>query len=649
MKCQFEKLILICKQDEVHIDFSPEVNYFWGQISAGKSSIVRLIDYCLGGQLERTPAISQELLSVELKAIMADNKVSFQREAQNSNKVQVTWVNVDGDRTNLLVPITSSRRGNPIYGEDIYTLSDLILYFFGVSPFKVHISRRIGAERLATLSFRDILWYCYLKQEYLDSSFFRLERPPHMYKSRYAFMFIIGFYSEKLSELEKKLSELRNEFYNKSEEFEKIKNFLEPFGYTNVYEIDNEITDLNKRLVNIKSQLDILKSDYVIDTNFADELRVKILNIDKKIEEHELVCVDIENKLKEQDALLNELLISQDKIDRLEYAKNVLDDVPYAFCPACGKKIMNKKSDLICYLCNRKYDDEKVEISLDKEIIKRDVYNRIDELQESIQRLNESLSTQNKILKSYKIEKESVDNELDYAIKEYDSRYLNNSRILERNMAKHEEKIVNLNRIRKLPMAISKNEKHLQLLKIQENDLQKNIKYEKTILEEAKNRIMELEYKFLESLLRVEVPGINEEDIIIMNQNTWMPEVLPLRNESLKWNFLNAGSAGKKTLFNVCYALSIHYIAKEYDLNLPTFLIIDTPMKNIGEDVNREIFEAFYKYFYELAEGPLKGTQFIIIDKEYFPPDTRDVDVKSRYMTPDDDEHPPLIPYYRGP
>ena len=110
MKCQFEKLILICKKDEVHIDFSPEVNYFWGQISAGKSSIVRLIDYCLGGQLERTPAISQELLSVELKATMADNKVSFYREAQDSNKVQVTWVNVDGDRINLLLPITSSRR-----------------------------------------------------------------------------------------------------------------------------------------------------------------------------------------------------------------------------------------------------------------------------------------------------------------------------------------------------------------------------------------------------------------------------------------------------------------------------------------------------------------------------------------------------------
>jgi hypothetical protein len=53
---------------------------------------------------------------------------------------------------------------------------------------------------------------------------------------------------------------------------------------------------------------------------------------------------------------------------------------------------------------------------------------------------------------------------------------------------------------------------------------------------------------------------------------------------------------------------------------LPDFLIIDTPMKNISEDVNRGIFEAFYNYLYDLAKGPLSNTQFIIIDKEYLAP-----------------------------
>jgi hypothetical protein len=72
-------------------------------------------------------------------------------------------------------------------------------------------------------------------------------------------------------------------------------------------------------------------------------------------------------------------------------------------------------------------------------------------------------------------------------------------------------------------------------------------------------------------------------------------------------------------------------------------------MKNIGEDVNKDIFEAFYNHLYELAEGPLHDTQFIIIDKEYFSPKFAKIDIVERYFTINDKSHPPLVPYYRGP
>jgi hypothetical protein len=85
-------------------------------------------------------------------------------------------------------------------------------------------------------------------------------------------------------------------------------------------------------------------------------------------------------------------------------------------------------------------------------------------------------------------------------------------------------------------------------------------------------------------------------------------------------------------------------VAAEHKLKLPTFLMIDTPMKNIGEDVNRNIFDAFYRYLYSLVSNSLSKTQLIIIDKEFFEPDT-DLDVLEKYMTPDN----PLISYYRGP
>lgn len=48
MKFNLVSLKLSLRRADEQIDFS-KLTYFWGQKRAGKSSIARLIDYCLGG------------------------------------------------------------------------------------------------------------------------------------------------------------------------------------------------------------------------------------------------------------------------------------------------------------------------------------------------------------------------------------------------------------------------------------------------------------------------------------------------------------------------------------------------------------------------------------------------------------------------
>jgi len=72
-------------------------------------------------------------------------------------------------------------------------------------------------------------------------------------------------------------------------------------------------------------------------------------------------------------------------------------------------------------------------------------------------------------------------------------------------------------------------------------------------------------------------------------------------------------------------------------------------MKNISERENKEQFEVFHTLVYELASSELRGTQIILIDKEYCPiPRELGLSSVTRHMKPDSEEHPPLIPYYRG-
>ena len=65
-------------------------------------------------------------------------------------------------------------RGYPNTGVEV--LSDLIYVLGGKTPPKVRKSKIDEDSDLARLSLRDLLWFCYLDQDHMDSSFFHLER-----------------------------------------------------------------------------------------------------------------------------------------------------------------------------------------------------------------------------------------------------------------------------------------------------------------------------------------------------------------------------------------------------------------------------------------------------------------------------------------
>src|SRR5216683_7023466 len=128
MKIKLSRLTVNCRRSVEQIDLSAQISFFHGKISAGKSSIVRLIDFCLGGDLERTPAIMQELVSVSLFCQIAGNEVVLDREITNSRQVQVTWHSDGAEAAQVLAPLQASQDRGPIWSESVYTFSDLIFF-----------------------------------------------------------------------------------------------------------------------------------------------------------------------------------------------------------------------------------------------------------------------------------------------------------------------------------------------------------------------------------------------------------------------------------------------------------------------------------------------------------------------------------------
>lgn len=643
MKIKFDELVLHCRKSIEVVNLSHQISYFHGQISAGKSSIVRLIDFCLGGDLERTKAISQELISVQLRSKLGDNDVLFERDVKDTTYIQVSWKDPLNISTTVQAPLQAGK--NPIWELDVYNLSDLIFYLSGYKPIKVRKSKLNQESDLVRLSFRDLMWYCYLEQDNLDSSFYNLMDPMRRLKSRDAMRYISGYYTEKMNDLEIQFDELRNNRAAKIEAAQQIRTFLAEFGYGKVSDVTEEIMNNESELASTKEKLLEIRSSHESSTHFADGLRQKLRELSGKLNDERQVLVDLNEKINEQEALKAELISSKFKLSRVETAHNLLGRVEFEICPVCGLSVdRDLHHDVnVCYLCGQKTEQQSDTITEHSEIIRKDLNARIMDLEESINRHKTALKRQKNIVNGIQIEKEKLDQQLNIELATYDSSYLSTARELEQRAATLSERIRNLEKMVKMPEAITKIEKEASEILSEMDIVKREMQDEKNKLSDAEQIIKEIEFAYFDAIQRVGIPGILDTDRVGIDRHSWIPKIFSPDGDS--YDFYNAGSGGKKTLLNVCYALAVHRVAAKNNLPLPSFLMIDTPMKNIGEDVNADIFNSFYKYLYELANNDLTDTQFLIIDKEYFPPTDNSVDIFEKFMSPD----LPLISYYRGP
>lgn len=103
MKIRVHTLKLLCRQSEEVLNFSRNITFIHGTLSLGKSTVVRLIDFCLGGDLELTTAIQREFLAAAMTLDVNDREVLIER-SKGEGFVRVSWIRSRGGPDQLAGP-----------------------------------------------------------------------------------------------------------------------------------------------------------------------------------------------------------------------------------------------------------------------------------------------------------------------------------------------------------------------------------------------------------------------------------------------------------------------------------------------------------------------------------------------------------------
>ncbi|MFC7367460.1 DUF3732 domain-containing protein [Vreelandella zhaodongensis] len=638
-------LVVRSRKNIVQVDFSKTVTFIYGPVGTGKSSVARLIDYCFGGELERTPAIQHELVSVTLEAKLGKYDCTFERGSDNPQFVRVTWSNREGYINSVKAPIAAG--DITITSGEVYNLSDLIFSLCDIEPIKVLKRSRDPDSPMIRLSFRDIWRYCYLDQAHLDSSFFRLEEPFRARKSQDAMRFFTGLHSERLSQLQLEYYRLNTKQHGSREAIEQIRSFMVRFEFGSEEVIHQKINDLKSRLARARNQRNLIEKERANIIHPSEGLRERLRLISNKLSDLKDAINMSTTTIQEQIALRSELITTKLKAEKTKKAASILEGVKYSSCPQCGTDIKNKEASIHeCSLCCANLENS-VEISSNyMESVRREVNDRIDQINDSINRRNQELERSKRELVIVEEEKRKLDFELQDKLKRYDSAYIEAVRDLDKEIAKLDERLDSYNNFKKMSIAIEdlKKQEIDSINKIE--DLKITIESERKRLSNGEKNARKIAEKFREIMIDVGFPGFSENDKISLDPRNWKPVIT---HSDQEWGFWDTGSGGKKTLFNVCYALAIHEVALEDEMPVPNILIIDSPTKNISEDENPELIRSLYNEIYRFASSKRShGMQLLLIDSDLVEPEFELTDFLQRRMA-GEAEAPSLIPYYVGP
>ncbi|MFP1133157.1 AAA family ATPase [Asticcacaulis sp. W401b] len=649
MKFNLVSLKLSLRRADEQIDFS-KLSYFWGQMGAGKSSIARLIDYCLGGTIQLSPALQAEFVSATLTVELERAMVHIER-ARDAADVLASWEDDQG-RYSIVIPARAAA-GEVIPETGVETLSDLIFWLSEINPPRVRKSKVKSDSKIVRLSLRDLLWYCYLDQDHIDSSFFYLEESAEFYmrlKSRDVIRYVIGYHDERVADLEAELDQLRANRTARVASIDSLSKALSEVGIESEAQVAERESGLRAAIVHVNAELEVLRNGRreELTTHAIDELARVARDLGSEIAEIDLNAEELRAMRDRHVRHRNEIEMLGLKFRRSAEAREILGDVAFSACPRCTQALPSRPAQC-CEVCGQ---EDLVDLFDPAEVaaLEADIASRRTELKEAIATIDSNLASMRARRLNLLQAKDKAEADINRAVAEQDSAFLSMSLLKERERAALEAELASIAWLLRLPLLLQQQRDALAQIVGLEQAKRDALKEARTKAEADRTSLDRFAGYFLDCLVLSGVPGIQRTDHVELNPPDFYPAILSADPSDLTLStFTSLSSGGKKTLFKCCFAIALHRIAAQLHAPLPELLIIDSPMKNISERENRAQFEGFYRMLYQLNGGELRQTQFVLIDKEFFAPsDELATGVTNRHMQPDSDEHQPLIRYYRG-
>lgn len=574
-------LILIGDRKSYEVNFKKGLNIIYGDSDTGKSSILNLINYCLGSsnvdfydEIEITGKYC--LLEVALRGDIYTIKRNIFKP---NNEIEV--FKCTHDKIGDFFP----KYYSPNYSktsEDGY-FSDFLLSSMNIPIIKLKEAPTKNDSKMVRLSFRDIFKYNFLDQDKIGSKKIFGDNPVRIVKLKETFKLMYNVLDTQILELneiiaKKNILKVDLEKKNKS-----VSAFLKDTEVESLKDLTLKLDSIDLELMMIKDDLKIIDKEIIKDSEDLNYLRKDIQLKEGEISEISQDLNVNQQEIRQNIALRNEY---SNDIRKVIATLEVIDKLPriedrQADCPICEQAMSLSK------LKEHFENSEATSIKGELNGLRR----RKKEIEKIYDALKESLEDREYQIKEKASELEELRYLLDKQSIDIVSPFINRRDALSHKAGNLEGDRKNLKHFYKIRIQQSINDDEIK-------DLDDKISEHNETLKTLKENAPKLDDVFKDLGIKlkdfVNFVGVKNAQNVTISPRTYLPNIRNREYEQIT-------SGGVRTITSVGYFISLMLHASENSVNYPSFLMIDTIAKYIGKTKDKDLIETDLQE--DLAEG----------------------------------------------
>lgn len=607
-------LVLIGHRKNYKVPFNNGFNLIYGDSDTGKSSILNLIDYCLGASsVDLYDEIELAGDYCLLEVLLTGEKHTIKRDIFNP-KAEIEVYRCAYDEIDNIFPKYYSPNYSKV-SEDGY-FSEFLLSSMNIPITKLKQSPTKEDSKMVTLSFRDIFKFNYLNQDKVGSKKLLGENFAYLTKLKETFKLMYNALDTQILQLEESISELVKERNDLNKRNISVSGFLKETEIDSLKVLEERKEEKELELLSLKGTLKEIDKNILSDSSELDSLRKDISDLEK-------LLLDYTN-----DRSVKQQAIKQNIALRNEYANDIRKIIGIIEVLKKFPKIEDK--DTNCPVC-----EQNIKLSVlkeqfentDSETIKSELNGlrrRQKELVKIHTKLREDISKYDSVINREVETLSEMRLQFDSQTKEIVTPFISQRDNLSLKIGSIKSDLKNLQHFYKIRKQQTVIDTEIVTLENRITAFRDDLKVLKDYAPSLDRIFLKLGTTLEEFLKFVGMKNVNN---ISISSKNYLPII---RNR----DYEKITSGGVRTLSSVGFYLSLLEYAISNSVNYPSFLMIDTIAKYIGKTKDEDLsntsidedlkegmkdatkYENIYNYLINLSIKSSDSFQIIVVDND---------------------------------